>query len=64
VIIRDNDNFARCTLSITDQNEAAGKIAPVKNGAQGRSLSAIRGLRDTGASLHIGIEQRHADFQK
>jgi hypothetical protein len=26
------------------------------NGAQGRSLPAIRGLRDTGASLHIGIE--------
>jgi hypothetical protein len=24
------------------------------NGAQGRSLPAIRGLRDTGASLHIG----------
>jgi hypothetical protein len=26
------------------------------NGAQGRSLSAIRGLCDTGASLHNGIE--------
>jgi hypothetical protein len=26
----------------------------MENGAQGRSLSAIRGLRDTGASVHNG----------
>ena len=26
------------------------------DGAQGRSLSAIHGLRDTGVSLHNGIE--------
>jgi hypothetical protein len=36
-------------------NHVSG-IHPGESGAQGRSLSAIRGLRDTGASLHIGIE--------
>jgi hypothetical protein len=34
-------------------NHVSG-IHPGESGAQGRSLSAIRGLRDTGASVHNG----------
>ena len=49
----------KCQSKLTSISELLGKSGGGildKNGGQRWSLSAIHGLRDTGASMHNGIE--------